>query len=282
MKRNKPSYINVILSVTLVLFILGLAGLAIFQAKYISDSIKENIEVQLELQKEPAQADMQKTIRKLESERYVKAARFVSKKDALIKFREEIGEDPTEFLDFNPLYASYIIHVKSAYANPDSMARVESDLMGYPEVKTVLYQKAVIDAIDTNLKKAAIVFAGVCILFLLIAITLIDSTIRLAMFSNRFLIRSMQLVGATRWFIIKPFVARGVFNGLISGILAGILLIAAVYFAEQKIEGLTLFQDLITFASLIGGLIIFGVLLSWFSTHRAVLKYLRLKLDDLY
>ena len=281
-RKGGASYINSILSISLVLFIIGLLSVLVFQASKVSTSIKENFEVELELKDGLSKTDIFKLTTRLEGEPYFKSARYVSKEEAIEKWKDVLGDDPMEILDNNPLYAAVIVNLNSKYAVPDSLSKVESMLIQRPAIKDINYNKAVLAAVDNNINKFLIGVAIVGVLLFLIALTLIDNTIKLAMFSNRFIIRSMQLVGATRWFIIKPFVMKGVSNGLISGVLASIALIGMLYAVQRQIPDLGLMKDLVTFTLILTGIIGLGVFISWFSTHRAVLKYLKMKLDDLY
>lgn len=281
-KRSKPSYAYAIVSVTLVLFMLGILGVMLVYSQNISNYFRENIEVSIILDDKANEVDILQFQKKLELEPYVKTAEYISKDEAARIMTEDFGED-LELLDYNPLYASVNIYLKADYANEDSLAQIETELLENPLVNEVYYFRAIVNLVNNNIRITSIVLGAVAVLLFIIALTLIDNTIKLLMYSNRFLIRSMQLVGATRWFIIKPFMMRGIFNGLVSGLVAVIILIALMYYAQLKLPALKVVSDnMLGFSLIFAVVIVTGVLISWLSTYRAVSKYLRMKLDDLY
>lgn len=281
-KRTKPSYAYAVVSVTLVLFMLGILGVLLVYSQNISNYFRENIEVSIILKDSANEVDVLQFQKKLEMEPYVKNARFISKDEAARIMTEDFGED-LDLLDYNPLYASVNIFLKADYANEDSLATIEENLLANPMVDEVYYFRAIVGLVNKNVRVVSIVLGVVAILLFVIALTLIDNTIKLLMYSNRFLVRSMQLVGATRWFIIKPFVMRGIFNGLVSGLVAVIGLVGLMYYAQLKLPALKVVSDnMLGFSLIFAGIIVTGVLISWLSTYRAVSKYLRMKLDDLY
>lgn len=265
-----------------MLWIIGLLGTFLLQSRNLTASLKENIQLQLELKDNLTENDILQYQSLLMSEPFVKEVKYVSKDEAAVMMQKELGENFMETLGFNPLYSSLNVNLNADYANADSIAIVTEKLMQGNNAKDIIYDSALVDAIDTNAKKIALIIGVLSVILLIVAIILIDSTIKLAMFSNRFLIRSMQLVGATRWFITKPFILRGIFNGFVSGVLASIILIWMIYYLEQNILDLSIFKNWQDFAFVIGGILLLGMFISWISTHRAVSKYLRMKLDNLY
>lgn len=281
-KRSKPSYMYAIISVTLVLFMLGVLGVMLIYSQNISNYFRENIEVSIILKDNVNEVDVLQFQKKLELEPYIKSATFISKDEAARIMEEDLGED-LDLLDYNPLYASVNMYLNADYANKDSLAAIEEALLLNPIVEEVYYFRAIVDLVNRNVLTATYVLGAIAILLFFIALTLIDNTIKLQMYSNRFIIRSMQLVGATRWFIIKPFLMRGVFNGLVSGLVAVIALVGLMYYAQVKLPALKVVSDnLIGFSIIFAGVIVTGILISWLSTWRAVAKYLSMKLDDLY
>lgn len=281
-KKSSPNYITSIVSVALVLVILGFLCLFFLQSTYISKSFKENITLQLELKDNIKDSDIFQYRKILEAEKFVKNVSYISKEDAAENMENELGENFIEILGFNPLFASLNISLYAQYAQPDSLVWIKEKIIASKNVKDIIYDDVLVDAINKNTRTLTLIILAASILIFIIALILIDSTIRLAMFSNRFLIRSMQLVGATRWFIIKPFILKGILNGLMSGILAALALVGLIFSAERKFPELVIIQHQLDFIIILASILVLGVFISWLSTHRAVLKYLNVKLDNLY
>lgn len=281
-RRSKPSYIYSIISITLVLFMLGILGHVLLFSQKLSEYFRESIEISIILNDDLSEADIFQFQKKLEKRPYIKSTKYISKDDAAKILSDDFGED-LSILGYNPLYASINFNLRSEYANSDSLAAIEAELKELPQVEEIYYFKAIVDLINQNIRKVTLILLGVSVMLVLIAITLIDNTIRLAMYSNRFLIKSMQLVGATRWFIIKPFMGRSILNGFISGTMAVTLLVGLLYYAQMQLPTLIVSSDdLYNFAIVFASILALGVIITWFSTYLSVSKYLRLKLDDLY
>lgn len=280
-KRSKPSYIYSVISITLVLFMLGILGHVLLFSQKLSEYFRENIEVSIILKDGLSEADIFQFQKKLERKPYIKSTKYVSKDEAAKILNEDFGED-LEILGFNPLYASINFFLNAKFANTDSLSKIEADLLDQTQVQEVYYFKAIVDLINQNIQTVSLILIGISIMLVLIAITLIDNTIKLTMYSSRFLIKSMQLVGATKWFIIKPFIGRSLLNGLISGLLAVTGLVGMLYYVQTKLPTLLISDDLVSFAIIFISILVVGVLITWVSTYRSVSKYLGLKLDDLY
>jgi len=281
-KRSKPSYIYSIISITMVLFMLGILGHVLIFSKKVSEYLRESIEISIELKDGLSDADVFQFKKKLDKKPYIKSTKYISKEDAAKILEEKYGED-MKILGYNPLYASINFNLRSDYANSDSLPAIETELKEYPQTQEIYYPKAIVDLINQNIRKVTLILLAISAILILIAITLIDNTIRLAMYSNRFLIKSMQLVGATRWFIIKPFMVRSLLNGFISGVLAVILMEGLLYYIRVQLPTLVVSSDdLFNFGVVFAAIIVLGVVITWFSTYLSVSKYLRLKLDDLY
>ncbi|RAJ04180.1 cell division transport system permease protein [Chitinophaga skermanii] len=281
-KKSKPTYIYSILGTALVLFLLGILGLIVIHAKQLSDYFKESVELQVILRdnvKDEAAIALRDTIGR---QPFVKNIEYVTKEQAAETMKKEMNEDFVTLLGYNPLYASIVIKMKAGYVEQDSLKMIETNLQQYNNVREVFYQKKIVNSVIDNMKQIGLVILVLSALMAIVVIVLIDNTIRLAMFSNRFLIKTMQMVGATRWFIVKPFDLRSLLNGAISGILSIAGLIALLYFADKQLPGLSGLRDHFLITVLFIGLIIIGMGISLFSTHRAVMKYLKMKLDDLY
>ncbi len=281
-KRTKPSYVYSIISISLVLFMLGLLGLIIVQADKLSDYFKENIEISIILKDNIKEAEIYQLQKQLEAENYVKSTEYVSKDEAARRLIEENKEDFIELLEYNPLYASINMNLNADYAYPDSLEWIEESILKKSQVKEIYYYRKLVDLISKNVRKIGLLIMGISILLFLIALTLIDNTIRLAMYSNRFLIKSMQLVGATRWFVMKPFLSKSIINGIISAGFAILALTSTLYYGIKNVPELELLQDTTKFTILLVALLAVGIIISWLSTRRAVRKYLKMKLEDLY
>jgi cell division transport system permease protein len=207
---------------------------------------------------------------------------YVSKDMAADRFKKDFGEDFISLLQYNPLYASVNLKANAAYVNPDSLKRIENTLLENSNVKEVYYQRALVGKLSDNVKKIGAVILALSILLCIVVIVLIDNTIRLSMFSNRFLIKTMQMVGATRGFISRPFDLRSIGNGLVSALVAIAALILVMYYAQQQLPEIRMVRDYRLTVLLFLGMIILGICISLLSTHRSVTKYLKTKLDDLY
>jgi len=281
-KGNRTSYIYSILSVSLVLFLLGLLGVLLLNATRLSRIMKENVQVSVILKDSFKDHKKETLLNLIAGKPYVQSLEYVSKDDAAKMFIEEYGENFVELLDGNPLYASVNVRLNADFMEEEDLDKIEVDLLNAESVDEVFYQRNLLSLINENFKKLGIALLILSVLLLSIAITLIDSTIRLAMYSNRFLIKSMQLVGATRWLITKPFIQRSIWNGGFSGLAAGTAVGALLYFIDKKFPNLGLTQNPLEYLLIFSGIMMVGIFISYWSTRAAVRKYLKLKLDDLY
>jgi len=281
-KKRGPSQLSSILSIALVLFLIGLIGLLMVNAQAVSDYFKENLQVNIILSDTITETELSSLQQNMERNAAVKSLGYVSKDMAKTMFEESFGEGIEEVLGFNPLYASLDVNLNAAYANNDSLAKLQTKIEKYSGVKEVHYQKTLLELVDKNFKTAAFVLLAISILFLLVAITIIDNTIKLTLYSKRFLIKSMQLVGATRSFITKPFLKQSLSNGILAAVLAVTALVGVLVYIQQNFPDFLVLKDAIRFGIVI--LIIFGVgiFISWWSTRRSILRYIKMKLDDLY
>lgn len=281
-KKSKPSYVFSIIGVALVLFLLGTLGLLVIHANKLSDYFKESIEIQVILRDNVKENQALALRDSIATKPYIKSIEYVSKETAATHFQKEFGEDFIKLLQYNPLYASINIKANAKYVNMDSLKIVEANLTEKSIVREISYQRSLVAKLNENVRKIGLVILAISALLALVVIVLIDNTIRLAMFSNRFLIKTMQMVGATRWFIAKPFDIRSVINGALSALLAIGGLIGIMYFADRVLPELSGMRDYFMTGVLFLGMIVIGICISLVSTHRSVMKYLRLKLDDLY
>jgi cell division transport system permease protein len=228
------------------------------------------------------EADIAKMQKTLDASEYVKSTEFITKEEAAARLQKDLGEDFIDFLGFNPLLSSINVHLKAEYANADSLAWIEKDMLDTHLVKEVIYQKSLVSMINENVQKISLVILGFSSLLMIIALALINNTIRLSIYSKRFIIKTMQLVGATQGFIRRPFVMNGIKHGVFGAIIAILMLVGLLYFAQRQMPELIELQDQNMLATLFGIVIILGIIISWISTSLAVRKYLRLKSDDLY
>ena len=281
-RRLKSSYITTVVSITLVLFMLGMLGLIILHAKKLSDYVKENIGFSIIMKENVKEAGIIQLQKTLDASDYVKSTEYITKEKAAEDLTKDLGEDFIDFLGYNPLLPSIDLRLKAEYANIDSLAIIEKDLLANKNVKEVFYQKSLVHLINKNLRRISIIILGFSILLLIIAIALINNTIRLSVYSKRFLIKSMQLVGATQAFIRRPFILKGILHGILGAFIAILLLVGILYFSQQEIPELVNLQDADLFISIFGFVILLGIIISWISTFFAVKKYLNLKADSLY
>ena len=281
-RRIRTSYITTVISITLVLFMLGLLGLLILHARKLSVFVKENIGFSIMIRENINEAGIFQLQKKLDAERFVKSTEYIPKERAARELKKELGEDFIGFLGYNPLLPTIDLRLNAAYANTDSVANIERILMKNPEVKEVFYQKSLVDLVNRNIERISLFILGFSAILLIIAIALINNTIRLSVYSKRFIIRSMQLVGATRGFIQRPFIRNSIINGLVSAIIAIGLLMLVMYFILREIPELIQLEDITLYFVLVALVILLGVIISWLSTWLAVRKYLRMKTEYLY
>ncbi len=280
-RRLRSSYFSTVVSIALVLFMLGLVGLVILNAKKLSDHVKENIGFSIFLKDNVKETDIVKLQKSLDAAEYVKSTQYIDREQAMKIFQEEIGED-IGFLGFNPLLASIDVRLKAGFANSDSIAWIEKELLDNQKIKEVHYKKNLVSLVNENVKKITVVLLAFSSLLLIIAVALINNSIRLAIYSKRFLIRSMQLVGATQGFIRRPFLWKGILHGIMGAFIAIGLLIGVIYTVQKQMPELFELQEVELFASLFIIVVVLGIFISWVCTFFAVLKYLRMKPEELY
>ena len=281
-KRGKPSYFMSILGVTLVLFFLGIVGLLVINTNKLANHFKENVTVSAYLRGDLNPKDSVALVQYISSKPYIKSYSYVTKEMAKKTYMSDGNKDWDKVLTENPLPNSIDFKVKNEYLNTDSLAAIKADLQSQTYVNDVDYPEALIGKMSKNLRNVSIAILIIAIILSMVVIILIDNTIKLAMFSNRFLIKTMQMVGATRWFIAKPMNLRAVGNGAISGAIATAAVILVLWVIERFLPEMKAIHDNSRLVLLFLGLIIIGICITVFSTHRSVVKYLRMKLDDLY
>lgn len=281
-RRIRTSHFSTVISITLVLFMLGLLGLLLLHTKKLSDYAKENIGFSIMIKEGIKEAEIMALLKKLDTEEFVKSTEYIPKEEAAIQLKKELGEDFIGFLGYNPLLPTIDLRLKADYASLTSVSKIEKKLLTNPEVKEVFYQKNLLEMVNQNMERISLLILGFSSVLMIIAIALINNTIRLSVYSRRFVIRTMQLVGATRGFIRKPFIRNGIIDGFISAIVAIGLLMVVMSFLFQEIPELIQMVDLKLYVALIITVLIIGILISWFCTWLSVRRYLRMKTDELY
>jgi len=285
LKRKSTHYLNAILVTGLALFLLGLMGVLFLSFEHEQNRIKERIRISAFLNDDLKPADIEILQKKIEAESYVNSTEFISKERAAQLVREKFDEDISELLgDYNPLPASIEIYLKAEMVTPDSIAAYQARLATYPGIKFTKTDETLVSSLDASFRIIGYIALGLCVLFLFISIAIVDKTIRLSMYSNRFLIRSMQLVGATRKFVTGPYVRRSILNGIASAIIAIAVIGGILLFVQQKFHYWDFSDKRLTtgLAILTLILLVLGIVITWISTRTAVHKYIKMRLDDLY
>jgi cell division transport system permease protein len=281
-RRLRSSYITSTISISLLLLLLGSVGLLLLKTKQLGNYVKENIHFKVILQESLPEVEIFRIQKSLDARSYVKETKYITKEEAAVELQEALGEDFIQTLGYNPLLPTIEVKFLASYANNDSIPIIERDLKEFDGIKEVYYQKNLIQAVNDNIRLISIYILIFSALLLLIALTLIHNTIRLAIYSKRFIIRTMQLVGATSRYIRKPFLYRSAVQGLIAALIANMTLTIIVYFLQKQIEGMQFFTDIVLLLLLYGLVIVLGILLNWVSTFFAVNKYLNIETDKLY
>ncbi len=281
-RRIQSSSITTVISVSLVLFLLGVLGILIISAKKISDHIKENIGFHVYLNDNAKEDEVERLQHFLEASNFVRSSAYLSKDSAAAIYKQEVGEDFVEFIGYNPLPASMEVKLKADFANPDSIVWIKKQITDFTSVKEFNYHETSVNIVNKNINRIALVLLVLIALLLVIALALINNTIRLAIYSKRFLIKTMQLVGATGGFIRKPFLLGGIQNGIMAGLIANLMLWGMIYTAIKKMPDLEQVTDTTMMIYLFAMVVIVGILISGISTFFAVRKYLRANSEELY
>ena len=281
-RRLISSYFSVVLSVFLVLFLLGILGFFIINSKKLADDFKEEIAMTVFFKNEANDSILKAFGTELKSAPFTKSFIYVSKENAAKQHTDIIGEDFMEFLGENPLQNSYDIHLKADFVERDSIAKIESRLRKNTMISDIVYDKQLVNLVNDNIKKVSMWILIISGFLTVIAVLLINSSLRLSIHSNRFIIKTMQMVGATKAFIRKPFVMRSVKLGMIGAGLAIVALIGVLIYIETNFPGLGILDN-----KLLVGLVLLlvfgtGVLITWVSTYFATQRFLNLRTDDLY
>ncbi len=281
-RKLRSSYVTTVVSISLVLFLLSLLGLLVLNTKKLGDFVRENIGFSVILKENTREADIIQIQRYFDASAFVKETKYITPDQAAEELQKELGENFLDFLGFNPLLPSIDLKLYAAFANPDSIARIEKEFLDYPQVKEIYYQESLVHLVNENVRNLSLIILVFSGFLFFISIALFNNTIRLLFYSKRFIIKTMQLVGATRSFIRRPFIFSGVLHGLFGSLVASIMLIIVIYFAQREMPDIIGFTDYGTLGILLFAIFTIGILLSWLSTLFAVNKYLRIDQDKLY
>jgi cell division transport system permease protein len=281
-RRLISSYFSVVLSVFLVLFLLGLLGLFIINSKRLSDNFKEDIVMTVFFKTEATDTIFKAFETEMKTGKYAKDFVFVSKEQAAKEHEKTLGENFTEFLGANPLYNSYDIHLKADYVTTAGFSSLESEIRKNPMVADVVYDKQLIILVNDNVKKISLWVLIISGIFTLISILLINSSLRLSIYANRFIIKTMQMVGATKAFIRKPFLTRSVILGALGSGLAILALIGVLVYISTNYPALDIFRDQLLTILVLFGVLVLGVIITLAGTYFATQRFLNLRTDDLY
>ena len=281
-RRLISSYFSVVLSVFLVLFLLGLLGLFVVNSKKLSDDFKEEIAMTVFFKNEANDSVMNAFHEELKAAKFVKSIEYVTKEKAAKQHTDIIGEDFMTFLGANPLQNSFDIHLKADYIDTENIRKIESQFRVNEMVSDIVYDKQLISLVNDNIKKVSMWILIISAILAFIAVILINSSMRLSIYANRFIIKTMQMVGATKSFIRKPFIMRSIKLGLMGSVLAVLALIGVLAYLETSFPNLGILEQPLFIGAVLFGVLILGILITWLSTFFATQRYLNLRTDDLY
>ena len=281
-RKILSSSVSVIISFSLVLFVIGLLGLILINTQKLSDYLKENVGFTIMIKDEASEIEIIRFQKELEASRFAKSTNFITKEQATQELKTDLGEDFITFLGYSPLLSSIDVKLNASYANTDSLQRITTELMKSPVVFETYYQKSLVNKLNSNVAKLSFFLLIFCILLFFIAFVLINNTIRLSVYAKRFLIRTMKLVGATDKFIQKPFLIKGLQQGFYSSIFAIFMLIGTIYLAKGDTKNVLNIEDLKIIGVVFIIIFLSGLILSLTSTFFAVRKYLHLNENELY
>jgi cell division transport system permease protein len=281
-KRARSSAVSTVIGISLVLFMLGMLCVLVLNARKLSNYVKENIQVQVFLDDNVKEAEVLRLKKEIDATPYTLQTKYLSKEEAAKELSEDLGEDFVSFLGYNPLQAAINLRLHAEYAHPDSIEAIATNIQSRGNVAEVAYSPNLIRQVNENVNKIGLVLLGFSALLLLIAIALINNTIRLTIYSKRFIIRSMQLVGATRGFIQRPFIWQGILQGLYASFIAILLILGVLLAVRREIPAFFEQGDIVMFVKLFGLVALLGIIISGLSTLFAVRRYLKLDARKIY
>jgi cell division transport system permease protein len=281
-RRLRSSYISVVISISLVLFLLGVLGLLVLNTKRVSDYFKESAAITLFLKNEVSQDKILNLQVSIDEEPFTRSTTFISKEEAAEMYKEENGEDFMEFLGYNPLENSIDIFLKADYVTPEKMEEIEKKYKENQFVSSISYDKPLIDLLTQNVRRISLFILLFCALASLVVVVLINSSIRLSVYSKRFTIKTMQLVGATKRFIRRPFIWQSIKLGMVGALVAIAGLIGLLVYLDKIFPAFGMMDDRVMLAGLFGAVFLAGIVLTWLSTYLATQRFLNLRTDELY
>ncbi|HNW48231.1 MAG TPA: permease-like cell division protein FtsX [Bacteroidales bacterium] len=281
-RRLIQSYLSSVISITLVLLLVGIGGVLAVNAKSVSDYFKENIRLSVIFEQNTTEVQARQTMNLLKGKPYVKELKFISKEQGAQEMKSVLGDDFMDVFDLNPIPLSIDMYVRSDYVESDSLSKIKSEILLNPGIKEVVFQESLIETISGNIEQIGIILIVFIVLLLFISFVLINNTVRLNVFSKRFNIHTMKLVGAKKSFIRKPFLIQGIYQGLISGIIAASLLCFLLFLLERDFQQIYQMLDINLIMAVCAGVVVTGILLCLISTYLVVNRLLSLPQDELY
>ncbi len=282
LKQLRSSYLSSVISTSLVLFLLGVTGLFLLNAKRISDFYKENVGLSIYLKNNAKEAETAKFRKQLDASAFIRETRFISKEEAAKEMEKDYGKDFLSILSYNPLPELIEVKVQPDYANSDSITAIQARLEKDPLVKEVNYEKNLLDLVNYNIRQIGFIMLLFSGLLLFVSVVLISNTIRLSVYSKRFLINTMKLIGATKGFITRPFISRSLLQGFIAGALAVMMLCGLIYLLYAEFGDILSFVDANTLLLVFVAILALGMLITMVATYLSVRRYVQLGSDDLY
>ncbi|MCT4630475.1 permease-like cell division protein FtsX [Winogradskyella sp.] len=276
------SYISVVISIALVLFLLGCLGLLVINSKKVADHFKEQVVMTIYLNDTAKEVEVNQLKKSLAMAEYSKEAQYVSKEEAAELMKAETGEDFMDFVGYNPLKNSIDVYLKADYVTTEKLSEISENLSNKSFIEEIRYDNDLVELMNDNVKRISFWVLIISALFTLIAVLLINSSIRLAVYSKRFIIKTMQMVGATKSFIRKPFVWKSVQLGIIGAIVALIGMGVVLYYLDITFPELELLRNTVMIIGLFAGIFVLGIIITWISTFIATQRFLNLKTDQLY
>jgi cell division transport system permease protein len=281
-RRVITSYFSVVLSIFLVLFLLGTLGLFVINSKRLSDNFKEEIAMTVFFKNEANDSVMKAFTEEMKTAKFAKSFEYVSKEQAATEHKEVIGEDFMQFLGVNPLQNSFDIHLKADFVTNPEITKIENRLRKNPMVADIVYDKQLVTLVNDNVKNISMWILIITGVFAFVSVLLINSSLRLSIYANRFIIKTMQMVGATKSFIRKPFIKTSVILGFIGAVLAILALIGLLVYIQFNFPNLGIMEDQLSIGIVLLGVLVMGIVITWISTYFATQRFLNLRTDDLY
>lgn len=281
-RRVITSYFSVVLSIFLVLFLLGTLGLFVINSKRLSDNFKEEIAMTVFFKNEANDSVIKAFTEEMKTAKFAKSFEYVSKEKAAADHKKVIGEDFMQFLGVNPLQNSFDIHLKADFVNNTEITKIESRLRKNEMVADIVYDKQLVTMVNDNINNISMWILIISSVFALISVLLINSSLRLSIYANRFIIKTMQMVGATKAFIRKPFIKTSVILGFVGAVLAVLALVGMLIYIQTNFPNLGIMEDQLAVSIVLAGVLVLGIVITWISTYFATQRFLNLRTDDLY